>query len=42
MLGMDMLDFNGQENMVVVDYYSRYIELVYLAATTMHTVTAKL
>ena len=28
--------------MVVVDYYSRYIELVYLADTITHTVTAKL
>ena len=28
--------------MVVVDYYSRYIELVYLADTIAHTVTAKL
>ena len=28
--------------MVVVDYYSRYIELVYLAYTITHTVTAKL
>ena len=28
--------------MVVVDYYSRYIELVYLADTITYTVTAKL
>ena len=42
MLGVDLLDFNGQQYMVVVDYYSRYIELVYLADTIMHTVTAKL
>ena len=33
---------NGQQYMVVVDYYSRYIELVYLADTITHTVTAKL
>ena len=42
MLGVDLLDFNGQQNMVVVDYYSKYIELVYLADTNTHTVTAKL
>ena len=42
MLGVDLLDFNGQQYMVVVDYYSRYIELVYLADTITHTVTAKL
>ena len=24
MLGVDLLDFNGQQYMVVVDYYSRY------------------
>ena len=42
MLGVDLLDFNGQQYMVVVDYYSRYIELVYLADTITHTVTANL
>ena len=42
MLGVDLLDFNGQQYMVVVDYYSSYIELVYLADTIMHTVTVKL
>ena len=42
MLGLDLLDFNGQQYMVVVDYYSRYIELVYLADTITHTVTTKL
>ena len=42
MLGVDLLDFNGQQYMVVVDYYSRYMELVYLADTITHTVTAKL
>ena len=42
MLGVDLLDFNGQQSMVVVDYYSRYIELVYLADTITHTVTTKL
>ena len=42
MLGVDLLDFSGQQYMVVVDYYSRYIELVYLADTITHTVTAKL
>ena len=42
MLGVDLLDFNGQQYVVVVNYYSRYIELVYLADTSTHTVTAKL
>ena len=42
MLGVDLLDFNGQQYKVVVNYYSRYIELVYLADTITHTVTAKL
>ena len=42
MLGTDLLDFNGQQYMVVVDYYSRYIELFYLADTITHMVTAKL
>ena len=42
MLGVDLLDFNGQQYMVVVDYYSRYIKLVYLADTITHTLTAKL
>ena len=40
MLGVDLLDFNGQQYMVVVDYYFRYIELVYLADTITCTVTA--
>ena len=42
MLSVDLLDFNGQQDMVVVVYYSRYIDLVYLANTITHTVTAKL
>ena len=42
MLGVDLLDFNGQQYMVIVDYYSRYIELAYLVDTITHTVTAKL
>ena len=41
MLGVDLLDFNGQQCMVVVDYYSRYIELVYLADTIPHTLQPK-
>ena len=40
MLGVDLLDLNGQQ--VLVDYYSRYIKLVYLADTITHTVTVKL
>ena len=42
MLGVDLLDFNGQQYMVVAEHYSRYIELVYLADTITHTVTLKL
>ena len=42
MADVGLLDFNGQQYMVVVNYYSRYIELVYLADTITHTVTAKL
>ena len=42
MLGADLLDFYCQQYMVVVNYYSRYIELVYLADTITHTVTANL
>ena len=41
-LGVALLNFNGQQYMVVVNYYSRYIELVYLADTITHIVTAKL
>ena len=42
MLGGDLLDFKCQQYMVVVDYYSRYIELVYLADNITHTVSTKL
>ena len=42
MLGVDLLDSNGQQYMVVVDYYSRYMKLVYLADTITHTVTMNL
>ena len=37
MLGVDLLDLNGQQYMVVVNYYSTYIELVYLANHHAHS-----
>ena len=40
-IGADLLYFKGKHFMVVIDYYSRYLELVYLD-TTSNTVTAKL
>ena len=41
-IGADLLYFKGKHFMVVIDYYSRYLELVYLDATTSNTVIAKL
>ena len=34
MLGVDLLDFNGQQYMVAVDYYSRYMAQAHETGTS--------
>ncbi|KAK7102680.1 hypothetical protein V1264_020867 [Littorina saxatilis] len=41
-LGMDLLSFEGKDYMVVVDYYSRWLEILRLTSTTSAAVIAKL
>ena len=42
LIGADLLDFNGSQYLVVIDYYSRFIELAYMPSTTTLAVKSKL
>lgn len=41
-VGSDIAEHKGQKYLVVTDYYSRYLEVVYLASTTSSTIINKL
>lgn len=41
-VGTDLMELNGQNYLVVMDYYSRYLDVAYLPDTTSRTVILKL
>ena len=41
-IGTDMLTFEGKEFLVMMDYYSRYVELAHMTSTTSESVIAKM
>ena len=41
MVGADICDFKGQNYLVVIDYYSRYLEILLLSRLTSEVVIAK-
>ena len=40
--GVDLLTFEGKQYLTVMDYYSRYLEVIYLPGTTANVVIMKL
>ena len=41
-IAVDLCDYKNKTYMVVIDYFSRYIELAHLSSTTSHSTIAKL
>ena len=41
-IGVDLLTFEGKQYLAVMDYYSRYLEVIYLPRTTANVVIMKL
>ena len=41
-IGVDLLTFEGKQYLAVMDYYSRYLEVIYLPGTTANVVIMKL
>ena len=41
-IGLDLLTFEGKQYLAVMDYYSRYLEVIYLPGTTANVVIMKL
>ncbi|XP_041349225.1 uncharacterized protein K02A2.6-like [Gigantopelta aegis] len=42
MIGVDICEFKGNQNLITVDYYSRYIDIAFLSQITLFAVICKM